>query len=114
MLQQNLLVWFVTAYVHRLGNYLIDLNSGRLRIGARRYRELLGREAAASAPVPAAPGAPPAEVDAVDNIRRVTVTLFGQVKAGKSSLVNGLLGEMRARTDVLPATSEVARYELQP
>ena len=35
MLQQNLFVWFYTAYVHRLGTYLIDLNSGRLRVGAR-------------------------------------------------------------------------------
>src|SRR5207247_8433981 len=33
MLQQNLLVWFYTAYVHRLGTYLIDLTSGRLRVG---------------------------------------------------------------------------------
>ena len=34
MLQQNLYAWFFTAYVHRLGTYLIDLNSGRLRVGA--------------------------------------------------------------------------------
>src|SRR5215471_2449876 len=46
MLQQNLLIWFFTAYVHRLGTYLIDLHSGRLRVGARRYRALL--EGAAS------------------------------------------------------------------
>jgi len=38
---------------------------------------------------------------------------MGQVKAGKSSVVNALLGEQRARTDVLPATSEVTRYKLQ-
>ena len=30
MLQNNLLIWFYTAFVHRLGTYLIDLNSGRL------------------------------------------------------------------------------------
>ena len=46
-------------------------------------------------------------------VQRVTVTLLGQVKAGKSSLVNALLGEQRARTDVLPATSGVERYELK-
>jgi predicted GTPase len=39
---------------------------------------------------------------------------MGQVKAGKSSFVNALLGEQLARTDVLPATAEVTRYELQP
>jgi predicted GTPase len=39
---------------------------------------------------------------------------MGQVKAGKSTVVNALLGEQRAKTDVLPETSEVTRYELQP
>ena len=44
----------------------------------------------------------------------MTVTVCGQVKQGKSSLINSLLGEQRARTDVLPATNEITRYELQP
>ena len=35
-LQDNLLIWFYTAFVHRTGNYLIDLYSGRLRVGAPR------------------------------------------------------------------------------
>src|SRR5262249_50881241 len=43
ILQQNLFVWFYTAYVHRLGNYLIDLNTGRLPGGASRYRELVAQ-----------------------------------------------------------------------
>jgi predicted GTPase len=109
MLQQNLLVWFYTAFIHRTGTYLIDLNSGRLKIGARRYRELLTRQASLEAAKKH-----DAEADPADQVRRVTVTLMGQVKAGKSSVVNALLGEQRAITDVLPATSEVARYELQP
>jgi predicted GTPase len=96
MLQQHLLVWFYTAFVNRLGTYLIDLNSGRLRIGAERYRELVAARTA------------PAE----DEVPLVTVTLLGQVKAGKSSLLNALLGEQRARTDVLPATAGLQRYEL--
>ncbi|HEV3204712.1 MAG TPA: hypothetical protein VGY77_10020, partial [Gemmataceae bacterium] len=40
MLQNNLIAWFVTAYIHRMGTYLIEVNSGRLRVGATRYREL--------------------------------------------------------------------------
>jgi predicted GTPase len=36
------------------------------------------------------------------------------VKAGKSSLVNALLGDQRAKTDVLPATAAVTRYRLRP
>ena len=114
MLQQNLLLWFYTAFVQRLGTYLIDLNSGRLRIGARRYQELV-RAATTPAPAPVAEGQPaPAEVDAVDQVRRVTLTLMGQVKVGKSSFANAVLGDQRAKTDVLPATAEVTRYELHP
>src|SRR5262249_29210915 len=39
MLQRDLLAWFYVAFVHRVGAYLIDLQSGRLRVGAVRYRE---------------------------------------------------------------------------
>jgi predicted GTPase len=107
MLQQDLLLWFYRQYVRQLGTYLIELNSGRLRVGATRYRQLL----AARLPLPAdANGDVPNGVPAVP---QVTVTLLGQVKAGKSSVVNALLGERRARTDVLPTTSEVNRYELK-
>ena len=57
---------------------------------------------------------PPSAADPADQIRRVTVTVVGQVKTGKSSLINALLGEQRADADVLPATDEITRYELQP
>jgi predicted GTPase len=111
-LQENLLLWFYTAFIHRLGTYLIDLNSGRLRVGARRYRELMEQRQPGVLPAPAAePGADGEDADAA--VRQVTLTLIGQVKAGKSSLINALLGERRAVTHVLPETSEVTRYELE-
>lgn len=118
-LQENLLAWFCTAYVHRLGNYLIELNSGRLRVGAERYRELKFAHTATPAPATPAPATPaPAaadgvEIDPADMVRSVTFALIGQAKAGKSSLINALLGEQRAVTDVLPATAEVQRYQLR-
>src|SRR5204863_9678089 len=69
----NLLAWAYTAFVQRLGFYLIELYSGRLRVGAGRWRELVrGDEGTA---------------------RVVSLALVGQVKAGKSSLINALLGE---------------------
>jgi predicted GTPase len=108
LLQENLLVWFYTAYVHRLGTYLIEVDSGRLRVGASRYRSLIEKY---KAPVDAGDGR--AAPDPAEDVRQVTVTLLGQVKAGKSSLVNALLGGQRARTDVLPATSDIERYELK-
>jgi predicted GTPase len=103
LFQQNMLIWFYTAFVHRLGTYLIELNSGRLRIGAARYRELM--RSAEDSPEPAKP---------VEAARQVTLAVFGQVKAGKSSLINALLGEQRAATDVLPATAGVQSYDLHP
>jgi len=120
MLQKNLLLWFYTAYINRLGAYLIDLNSGRLRVGATRYRALvdaaearLGNRALTGGVreggVPASEQPAP---DPAEQVAQVVVTLLGQVKAGKSSLINALLGEQRARTDVLPATAGVERYEL--
>jgi predicted GTPase len=116
MLQANLLLWFYTAYVHRLGTYLIDLNSGRLRVGARRYRELLQQAKGIPAAAPPAPGGPAAAeaAEPEEVVRRVALTTFGQVKAGKSSLINALLGEQLARADVLPATAEITRYDLRP
>jgi predicted GTPase len=108
MLQQNLILWFYCAFIHRLGNYLIELNSGRLRVGATRYRQMLARVTGDGRSAPAEDAEPAEEV------RQVTLTVMGQVKAGKSSFINALLGEQRAKTDVVPATAEVTRYDLHP
>lgn len=102
VLQNDLIAWFYAAYVNRVGAYLIELNSGRLRVGAARYREL--REAQARAE-PAADGA---------DVPQVALTVVGQVNVGKSSFVNALLGEQKAFTDILPATDAVTLYHLQP
>ena len=40
-IQENLLSWFYVSYVHRLGFYVIELNSGRLAGGAQRAAELM-------------------------------------------------------------------------
>jgi predicted GTPase len=114
LLQQNLIAWFVTAYVQRLGTYLIDLNSGRLRVGARRYRELLEKWESKAALAPPAGDSAASRDAAPPEVRQVALTILGQVKAGKSSFINAVLGEQRAITDVLPATDAVTRYELQP
>jgi hypothetical protein len=43
----------------------------------------------------------------------VCIAVVGQVKAGKSSLINALLGCQLAEVDVLPHTKHVQRYELR-
>ncbi len=112
-LQQDVIAWFYTVYVHRVGTYLIELHSGRLRIGAGRYRELVRAELPSRTRATTTSDGAPAK-DPADAVKRLTVLVFGQVKAGKSSFINALLGEQRALADVLPVTAEVQRYELQP
>jgi predicted GTPase len=118
--QQNMMVWFYTVYVKELGRYLVELNSGRLKVGAKRYLELMelhkapptddgatankstASEDRTGSAAPRSPETPP-----------VTLAVVGPVKAGKSSLVNALLGEQQAATDVLPLTPGVTRYTLK-
>ena len=40
------------------------------------------------------------------------IVVLGQTKAGKSSLINALFGEVRATTDVLPCTDSITPYVL--
>ncbi len=103
-------LWFYKKFVRKLGFYLIELYSGRLKVGVERYQELQ-REREASRPIG---GGDTIVLDGqADKARAVSIAIIGQVKAGKSSLINALLGERRAVTDVIPATSGVSRYELR-
>jgi predicted GTPase len=130
-LQQNMLLWFYTAYLKELGRYLIELNSGRLKVGARRYLELMEQHQAppvASGEEETGRGGDSAEgekrrggEEETEPLNReaapaalpVTLAIVGPVKAGKSSLVNALLGEQKAGTDVLPLTPGVMQYTLR-
>jgi predicted GTPase len=130
-IQENLLGWFYVSFVHRLGYYIVELNSGRLAGGSARFREMMDRMNEdfdpTGAPRPRRPGTPSvteraeaeASADAADakedgrgERTEITICLIGQSKAGKSSLINALLGENKAVVDVVPATDSVTRYQL--
>lgn len=114
-LQNNLLTGFYVAYVARVGRYCIEMNSGRLRGGAALYRETMARlkpEEQAFATSAAPPAANTQAVPALEPVT-VTIALIGQVKAGKSSLVNALIGEQQAASDVLPLTRTVQRFRME-
>jgi predicted GTPase len=110
-LQGNILLWFHTAFIHQLGRYLIEMNSGRLRVGVKRYRELL-----AAHQEPPAEGAPPVAAVADENAKparpAVAIAVLGAVKAGKSSLVNAVIGRPEATVDTLPVQHVGVRYNL--
>jgi hypothetical protein len=42
-MEANVLTWFYTLYLQRVGFYLIEMNSGRLRGGSKRFREAFER-----------------------------------------------------------------------
>jgi predicted GTPase len=105
-LQGNLLLWFYTAYLNRLGAYLVELHSGRLRVGVRRYRELVLAQKQNDE-------ASPVLTRAQAEHPHVTITTMGQAKVGKSSFINAVLGAERAHTDVIRSTEEVTRYDLR-
>lgn len=108
--KSNLLGAFCRFYLQRVGYYLIELNSGRLRGGSSRYRKMIDL---IDSHEPGSSDQPPA-AKSTDTPPTVTVTIaiVGQVKAGKSSLANCLLGDQQAAVDILPLTRDVTRYEL--
>jgi uncharacterized protein len=78
----------------------VDLYSGRLRFSDAELAELqLGSEARDRAAV-AVPDDP------------VRILVIGQVSAGKSTLINALLGEAAAETDLAPTTDRLTAHEI--
>ncbi len=130
-IQANVLAWFTMTFIQRIGYYAIELNSGRLAGGAKKFRESMrkmeakekrgegekgrageGEKPPAGAnPLVTETSQPDASTTA-EEFTEVTIALVGQTKAGKSSLVNAILGEQKAVMDILPATTEVQRYRL--
>jgi small GTP-binding protein len=105
-LQNEVIRGFYQRYLRQLGYYLIEMYSGRLRGGSRHYRSQFGQMTSA---VHASGGG----ADALDQLQDVstTIAVMGQVKAGKSSLINSLMNEQVAVTGILPETREVQQYQ---
>lgn len=116
-IQNNVLHWFFLTFVHELGRYLVELNSGRLKVGAKRYRELMAKHQppptpGASPPPPTANNVHVQEPETQLEPHRVTVAVVGPVKAGKSSLINAIFGEQRTAVAQTPLTAASTRYDL--
>ncbi|MGJ0429755.1 GTPase [Methylobacter sp.] len=85
--------WLLRTLIKKTGYYAIALYSGQL-----------------APPVLAESGPQPESAPETKQPLRILVA--GQLKAGKSSLINALLGELRAATNVLPLTDELTVYKL--
>jgi predicted GTPase len=87
---------FARVIIEELGRGAIDLYGGRLRVDAQEL-------------VAAVNAAAPAITDAM----AVRVVLVGQVNAGKSSLVNALMEDVRATVSELPTPNGLIELRLQ-
>jgi len=97
--------WLLKWYVDRVGYHAIELYSGQLLL-TRRF------DVAASPPLLSDTAETLTEAHKVTS-EPLRVLILGQVKAGKSSLVNALFGEIRAATDVVPTTAQLTPYVLE-
>jgi predicted GTPase len=97
--------WLLQTLARKLGYYAILLYSGELWMddaseGKRTQTSAQDMENAMAR-----------EEYSPDEPLRILVA--GQTKAGKSSLINALFGELRAPTDVLPSTYALLPYRLE-
>ncbi|WP_019623622.1 GTPase family protein [Thioalkalivibrio thiocyanoxidans] len=98
--REYLLRQVARIWIEEVGRAAIELYSGRLQHDTDALAEIAQQEVQASAPSEDPfPGRP-------------KILVAGQPQAGKSTLVNALLGEYRAATDVLPLTAEQEGYLL--
>lgn len=97
--------WAIGFAIRRAGEYAIELYSGQLAIHEREFQEF-------RSPKSQADMARAQEHRSDQQQEPLRIILLGQAKAGKSSLVNALFGEVRAATDVLPCTQGINRYVL--
>ena len=123
-MQANVLTWFYTLFLQRAGFYLIEMNSGRLRGGSKRFREAFERlksrgsrvesrepESASDSDSPAL-DSPLSTLDSQD----ITLCVLGQAGSGKTSVIRGLLDDAApaARSDRLQPVkgpAEAGHYE---
>jgi len=96
--------WLLHTYARKVGYYAILLYSGQLRFDS------VGEDQ----PSPASlRDLQTAEAQEARNGEPLRILIAGQTKAGKSTLVNTLFGELRAPADALPLTYALNPYRLE-
>lgn len=111
-LQSEVIATLYLNFLRRVGFYLIEMNSGRLRGGAAAYGQTFADHALKGA-MPTTPNdSPTSRASGPTDLkhRPLSIAVVGQTSSGKSSLINALVGTDAAKTDVLPETRSVTRY----
>ena len=89
------------AYVKEVGRAAIDLYGGRLRVAPEDLEAHITEATERDRKAPKLQAEP------------LRLLVGGQVNAGKSSLINALLKEIRAGSDALPLTNQFTAYEIR-
>jgi hypothetical protein len=89
------------GYVLEVGRGAIDLYSGRLRVTTEALEEHISEASARD------------KIEAAKRAEPLRLLVAGQLNAGKSSLINALLGEVRTASDILPATNQFTPFEIR-
>jgi len=103
---ESIKLWLLQTYVKKVGYYAIELYSGNMVLDETAFESYLTQTAEQDLQDDLSP--PP--LPALDPLKFL---ILGQVKAGKSSLVNALLHEPKAVVDVLPSTYLLTPYTLK-
>ena len=90
-MQRNALRWFYRAYVNRLGTHLIELYSGRLAIGADRYRKITRKRGGKTAEIEGPGALEIAVVGARDSGRTTLIAALEQARAEGLATLRGRL-----------------------
>lgn len=104
--KQTLQEWLLRWYVDRVGYHAITLYSGKLLLDQRPTNPPGQRQGEA------AQDEREGHLAAAPSHHVLRLLVLGQVKSGKSSLVNALFGEVRAAVDVVPTTVGGTPYVL--
>jgi len=97
--------WAIGYCVRRAGEYAIQLYSGQLSIHEKGFRDFQSNKTGMDSDKAT-------EAESRRQEEPLRVIILGQAKAGKSSLINAIFGDIRAATDSLPCTVGVRPYVL--
>lgn len=128
-IEANLLAWFYTMFLQRVGFYLIEMNSGRLKGGKEKFREAFARFRAKEKPwdepevadrrpdVGEQMPEPDSTQQTTDHGQSttgdITVCLAGQAGAGRSSLIRALLADADRPPETLKEAASVTAHRVR-
>lgn len=98
--------WAASYVIQKTGYYAIQLYSGQVILSDVEFEKFHSQRARREQELSE-------QREAEFQAEPLRVLVLGQVKAGKSSLINGLFGATRAAVDVIPTTVGVEPYVLE-